>query len=234
MTTANFTLRNQCPNPFTPQNRPGNCWVKSNEQAIEMSESNWIEASLQGNKQAFNQLVLKYQDMVFNQASVMVNDLDLAEDLAQEAFIQAYKRLAQYRGGSFRSWLLRIVTNAAYDELRRQKRHPVFSAEGEQDAEEESLLERLSDGGADIETILEQRELRTSIDAVLAGLPVHFRSAISLVDVLGLDYQEAAAALGVPIGTLKSRLIRGRLAFANRLRAADALPAVYAHAYGEV
>jgi len=208
--------------------------VKSSEQAIEMNESAWIEASLQGNKQAFNQLVLKYQDMVFNQASVMVSDPDLAEDLAQEAFIQAYKRLNQYRGGSFRSWLLRIVTNAAYDELRRQKRRPVFSAEGEEDAEEDSLLERLRDSGADIETILDQRELSSSIEAVLAGLPVHFRSAISLVDVLGLDYQEAAAALGVPIGTLKSRLTRGRLAFANRLRATDALPAITTHAYGEV
>lgn len=104
---------------------------------VEMDEVALIQAARRGSLEAFNQLVLKHQDSIYNQALFLLADAMAAEDLAQGAFLQAYRRLASFRGGSFRAWILRIVTNACYDELRRRKRRPSLSlAVADEDGEE--------------------------------------------------------------------------------------------------
>ncbi len=176
-----------------------------------MDEAALIAAAVQGDLNAFNRLVLSYQNIVFNQAYRMIGDPHAAEDAAQEAFISAYRNLKVYRGGSFRAWLLRIVTNASYDELRRRKRRPTTPLEPV-DADEEEIESPawLADPGETPETRAERTELNGAIQNCLEGLPPDFRAAVVLVDVQGLDYDEAALAVGAPVGTIKSRLARAR------------------------
>jgi RNA polymerase sigma-70 factor (ECF subfamily) len=94
-----------------------------------MDEVELIQYAQKGDLDAFNRLVLAYQDMVYNQAYRVIGESDAAEDATQEAFISAYRKIHTYRGGSFKAWLLRIVTNACYDELRRRKRRPTTPLE---------------------------------------------------------------------------------------------------------
>jgi RNA polymerase sigma-70 factor (ECF subfamily) len=177
-----------------------------------MDESGLIQAARQGDLDAFNRLVLANQDIVYSQAYRMMGDAEVAEDATQEAFISAYKHLDTYRGGSFRGWLLRIVTNACYDELRRRKRRPTVPLEPV-DANEEEIESPswMIDPGELPEQATVRKELAQAIQRCLDGLPDEFRLVVVLVDIQGLDYQEAAQAAGKPIGTVKSRLARARL-----------------------
>lgn len=177
-----------------------------------MDESGLIQAARQGDLDAFNRLVLANQDIVYSQAYRMLGDAEVAEDATQEAFISAYKHLGTYRGGSFRGWLLRIVTNACYDELRRRKRRPTVPLEPV-DANEEEIESPswMIDPGELPEQAAVRKELAQAIQRCLDGLPDEFRLVVVLVDIQGLDYQEAAQAAGKPIGTVKSRLARARL-----------------------
>lgn len=177
-----------------------------------MDETFLIQAAQRGDLDAFNRLVLAYQDIVYNQALRMLNDDAPAQDATQEAFISAYRSLTSFRGGSFRAWLLRIVTNACYDILRRRQRRPTTSLEPLDDAGEEiESPQWLADPGEMPEESIERAELEQAIISCLDGLPMEFRSAVVMVDVQGLDYAEAAQAIGKPIGTVKSRLARARL-----------------------
>jgi RNA polymerase sigma-70 factor, ECF subfamily len=177
-----------------------------------MDESGLIQAARQGDLDAFNRLVLANQDIVYSQAYRVMGDSEAAEDATQEAFISAYKHLDSYRGGSFRGWLLRIVTNACYDELRRRKRRPTVPLEPV-DANEEEIESPswMIDPGELPEQAAVRNELGQAIQRCLDGLPDEFRLVVVLVDIQGLDYQEAAQAAGKPIGTVKSRLARARL-----------------------
>ena len=177
-----------------------------------MDEDRLIQRARTGDLEAFNRLVLAYQNMVYNQAYRVMGEADAAEDATQEAFISAYKKLHTFRGGSFRSWLLRIVTNACYDELRRRKRRPITPLEpllvGDDDFDSPAWM---ADPGESPDETLQRRELAQAIQRCLNRLPVDFRVVIVLVDIQGLDYREAAAVLSKPLGTLKSRLARARL-----------------------
>ena len=177
-----------------------------------MDEPYLIQAAQKGDLDAFNSLVLAYQDIVFNQALRLLGEEDSAADAAQEAFISAYKHINNFRGGSFRAWLLRIVTNASYDDLRQRQRRPTTSLEPIDDTGEEIESPYwLADTSALPEEEAERGEMNQAIADCLQGLPEEFRSAVVLVDVQGFDYSEAAEALGKPVGTIKSRLARARL-----------------------
>lgn len=178
-----------------------------------MSET-WDEAALvqraqKGNLDAFNALILHYQTQVYNLAWHLLHDSAAADDATQEAFISAYKGLAKFRGGSFRAWLLRIVANASYDELRRRKRRPTVSWEDFGDMDDEANP-HLSNGGALPEQTIQQQELRAALERALAKLPQDQRMVLVLVDRMGLAYQEVADAMNVRLGTVKSRLARAR------------------------
>jgi RNA polymerase sigma-70 factor (ECF subfamily) len=176
-----------------------------------MDETGLIQAARQGDLDAFNRLVLQYQDLVYNQALRMLSDEEPAADAAQDAFISAYRNLATYRGGSFRAWLLRIVSNLCYDELRRRKRRPTTPLEPQDDAGEEIESPRWAIDPSELpEDRLERAELERAIQHCLDELPDDFRQVVVLVDVQGLDYAEAAQAMGKPLGTVKSRLARAR------------------------
>lgn len=183
-----------------------------------MEEIELIKAALQGDLEAFNQLVLIHQDSVYNQACYLLNDPTVAEDISQEVFILAFQKLSQYRGGSFKAWLLRIATNACYDEIRRWKRKrqiPLIPLDGEGDEMESPGW--IADQGPSIEELAEQDEFMSKIHEYLDELPAGMKTAVLLVDIQELDYVEAAQVLGVPVGTLKSRLVRGRLKLRSRL-----------------
>jgi RNA polymerase sigma factor (sigma-70 family) len=156
--------------------------------------------------------VLFYQDRIFSLAARILGEEDSAEDITQNTFLTAYLNLPRFRNGSFRSWLYRIATNACLDELRRHKRYPVLSLENEDDAEER--LSPLYDfPGPSIlpEREAERHELEQAVKQVLNQLDADRRAVVVLVDLQDFDYQEAAQILGVPIGTVKSRLARARL-----------------------
>ncbi len=194
-----------------------------------MDETGLIQAAQQGDLNAFNHLILVYQDTVYNQAYRMLSDDAAADDAAQNAFISAYNHLQNFRGGSFRAWLLRIVTNGCYDELRRRQRRPTTSLEPLDDTGEEmESPEWLADTSNLPEDQVEQQELRQAISECLERLPDEFRAAVVLVDVQGLDYSEAAEVLGKPVGTVKSRLARARLRLRDCLHAVwELLPAQF-------
>jgi RNA polymerase sigma-70 factor (ECF subfamily) len=178
-----------------------------------MDEKALIRDAKRGDLDAFNRLIVEYQSLAYNVALRVMGDEASAADATQEAFISAYKGLGKYRGGSFRSWLLRIVTNACYDELRRRKRRPAAS------------LDALEEGGEFIasdvgtwgqvesdrpEREAERAELRRAIEFCLRRLPPDFRVVAVLVDIQGHDYNAASEVIGKPVGTVKSRLARAR------------------------
>ncbi len=194
-----------------------------------MHEGELIYAAKKGDLDAFNRLVLAYQDLVYNQAYHMMGESESAEDATQEAFISAYRNLRSYRGGSFRAWLLRIVTNACYDELRRRKRRPTTSLEPLNSEGEEIESPRwLVDPGESPEELSERAELRQAIQNCMEGLPPEFRAVVILVDIQGFDYHEASQAIGKPVGTVKSRLSRARERMRECLQALwELLPAQF-------
>ena len=176
-----------------------------------MDETALIQDALRGDLDAFNRLVLAYQDMLYNQAYRIMGEPAAAEDATQEAFISAYRKLRTYRGGSFCAWLLRIVTNACYDELRRRKRRPTTPLEPTDNYNEEIESPRwMADPGESPEDYTARAELSEAIQHCLDELSVDFRTVVVLVDVQGMDYAEAAEVVGKPLGTVKSRLSRAR------------------------
>ncbi len=186
-----------------------------------MDEAALIEQAQQGDLNAFNRLVLEYQTPVYNLAYRIMGESDSASDASQEAFISAYKNLRHYRGGSFKAWLLRIVTNACYDELRRRKRRPAASLEAltvvekGPDAESEASLVSQDESP---EAYAQRRELSREIQTCIDGLPEDMRTVVVMSDVMGMDYAEIAQSTGAALGTIKSRLSRARSRLRDCLR----------------
>ena len=194
-----------------------------------MNEPALIQDAQQGNLDAFNTLVLHYQDSVFNTALRILGDADKAADASQEAFISAFRAINSYRGGSFKAWLLRTVTNACYDELRRQKRRPTTPLEPDTDDGEEMDSPRwLADPNMTPAQQAEADEVEHAIQHCLNNLPLEFKTVVVMADIQGMDYTEVAATVRVPLGTIKSRLARARLRLRECLRGfAELLPASY-------
>ena len=178
-----------------------------------------ISASLAGDLDSFNTLVLAYQNLVYNVAFRILGERFSAEDAAQQTFISAFRKLSSFRGGSFRSWLLRIVTNVCYDELRRLKRHPTSSLEFQDEMGEEiESLKWMVDPGELPQEKLERADLARTLQAAIDKLPLEFRLVVVLVDIQGMDYAETAEILSLPLGTVKSRLARARARLCVHLR----------------
>jgi len=165
-----------------------------------------------GNSEAFNELVLMYQNAVYNLAYRILGEADSAEDITQISFLTAYRSLPRFRNGSFRSWLFRIATNACYDELRQSRRHPAFPIDSDDWTEENIVpLNGWQTPQSTPEQLCAQHELEQSIQQALNKLDPDHRAVIVLVDLQDMDYQEAAQVLRIPLGTVKSRLARGRV-----------------------
>ena len=172
-----------------------------------------VEQALRGNLEAFNRLVELYQDYLFAVTVRMLADREAAADAVQEAFFSAYRNLARFRGDSFRSWLTRIALNAATDTLRVRKRRP---ADPYPEWEDDSW-QPPSDENENPERIALSTAKSKVIAAALQQVTPDQRTAIVLFDVEGYDYQEIADMTGVSLGTVKSRIHRGRLALRDLL-----------------
>lgn len=178
-----------------------------------------VERAQRGDKHAFELLVAKYQRKLVRLISRIVRDTAEVEDVAQEAFIKAYRALPQFRGESaFYTWLYRIGVNTAKNFLVAQRRRAPTSTE--KDAEEAETFE---DAGQlrDIntpESILMSRQVAMTVNAAMDKLPQELRTAITLREVEGLSYDEIAELMDCPIGTVRSRIFRAREAIATDLR----------------
>ena len=194
-----------------------------------MDETALIHSAQNGNLDSFNTLILHYQDSVFHTALRILGDEDLAQDAAQEAFISAFRSISTFRGGSFKAWLMRTVTNACYDELRRQKRRPTTPLEPEtSDGEEMDSPKWLADPNMTPAERSEADELEHAVQHCLDALPMEFRTVVVMADIQGMDYSEVATASKVPLGTIKSRLARARLRLRECLRGfEELLPSSY-------
>ena len=166
-----------------------------------------IARAADGDRTAFAQLMEHYQSACYGLAWRLLGDPDQAADATQDAFIHAYKAMGSYRGGIFRSWLLRITANASYDILRRQQRRPTTVLPDPEDGAPE--LPDLAAINPDVEAT--KAEMYRYLERALARLPEDQRAAIVLCDVYGMDYNEVAAMTQSALGTVKSRIHRGRL-----------------------
>jgi RNA polymerase sigma-70 factor (ECF subfamily) len=172
-----------------------------------------LERARAGDLDAFNDLVECYQDQLFALVVRMVPDRDQASDVTQEAFFSAFRNLANFRGGSVKSWLNRIAVNAAMDIQRARKRRPV---QPYPELEDESWQPPAPADSDPVHTALTW-ERTTTLNAALAAITNDQRVAIVLFDVEGYDYAEIADMTGVSLGTVKSRIHRGRLALRDLL-----------------
>lgn len=191
-----------------------------------MDEEALIQQAKNGDVPAYNRLVLQYQQAVYNVAYRIMGEAQSAEDATQEAFISAYKSLNRFRGGNFKSWLMRIATNACYDELRRRKRRPQSSLD-ELTADNESAAV-LRSPVEDPEAQRQKVELMEAVEHCLQTLPDDQRITAVLGDVEGYDYREIAEITRVSLGTVKSRMSRARSKLRECLQGfTELLPASY-------
>ena len=178
-----------------------------------------VERVQQGDKQAFGLLVAKYQRKLIRLLSRMIRDPAEVEDVAQEAFIKAYRALPGFRGDSaFYTWLYRIGINTAKNFLAGQGRRAPTSTEFDsEEAESFEEGEQLRDNNTP-EKILMSKEIGNTVEAAMAELPEDLRSAIMLREIEGLSYEDIAKIMDCPIGTVRSRIFRAREAIAARLQ----------------
>ncbi len=170
-------------------------------------EADLVARAAAGDRSAFARLAEHYQSACYGLALRLLGDPDAAFDATQDALIHAYDGIARYRGGIFRSWILRITANASYDILRRARRRPTSELPGSEEGEAE-----LADARAPNPVEIAQLgEAYRYLEAALRRLPEDQRVAVVLCDVYGMDYAEVALLTASPIGTIKSRIHRGRL-----------------------
>ncbi len=177
-----------------------------------------VEQVQRGDKQAFDVLVLKYQNKIIQLVNRYVHDSDEARDVAQEAFIKAYRAIGRFRGDSaFYTWLYRIAINTAKNYLVASGRRPPRSDIDAQDAEQYEGAKGLREY-ATPERLLQKDEIQDAIAEAIDALPDDLRTAITLRELEGLSYEEIAQTMDCPIGTVRSRIFRARDAIDTRLK----------------
>lgn len=177
----------------------------------------------QGDTRAFDLLVLKYQRRIERLIARMVRDVDLVPDIAQEAFIRAYKALPQFRGESaFYTWLYRIAVNTAKKSLMALGRDPLVTeaalARDGHDEDETSVRRVEQTDDETPEAVLASKEVARVVNEAIESLSEELRQAIVLREIEGLSYEDIAQAMNCPVGTVRSRIFRAREAIAQRLR----------------
>jgi len=182
-----------------------------------------VQRAQGGEIAAFNTLVIRHQNAAYSLAFRFLRTREAAEDVTQEAFVRAWRAIDTFRGDRFRSWLLRIVANAARDELRRRKRRPQRSLDETWDDPDTASIDPVEPGLGPQERA-EQTELRGVLERVLAELPEEWRMVVLLSDVHGMSYEEVAEAVDAPLGTVKSRLSRARARLRQLLIESGELP----------
>ncbi len=190
-----------------------------------MDESQQIRAAQNGSLGAFNDLVGAYEARVYNLCYRMLGNPDAAADATQDTFLSAYQAIGRFRGGSLKAWLLRIATNACYDQLRRNVRRPTQSLDEMMDDPDAPVDFPSNDRSGDPEARAEQAELRRDIGLALLELPDEQRMALVLSDIQGLSYEEIAEVTSSSLGTVKSRISRARFKMRDALLAKGTIEA---------
>jgi RNA polymerase sigma-70 factor (ECF subfamily) len=191
-----------------------------------LDEAELVARSQDGDLAAFNRIVERYQGLVYNVAARITGNRTSAEDVAQETFTSAYRSIRRFRGGSLRAWLTRIASNLSIDAIRSSRRRP-----------EESLDEHLLNPAFQPVSAVESpeqralsNELSDEIQRAIMAVPEEQRALLVLIDVQGMSYEEAAQAVGVSVGTVKSRLSRARARVRGHLRQhRELLPGRFRH-----
>ena len=182
------------------------------------SDQQLVQRVQKGDKSAFDLLVLKYQHRVLKLVSRFVSDAAEAQDVAQEAFLKAYRALPSFRGDSaFYTWLYRIAINTAKNTLVSNRRRPVDFDLDLQDPEQYDRQARLKEVDTP-EGVLLTEEIREVVEKAMEQLPEDLRTAIVLREIEGLSYEEIAEAMDCPVGTVRSRIFRAREAIDKRLQ----------------
>lgn len=186
------------------------------------SDLQLVERTNAGDQRAFELLVIKYQRRIERLIARMVRDTDQVQDIAQETFIRAYRALHQFRGeAQFYTWLYRIAVNTAKKALLDMKRNPVVSESAlrsQSDEDETSYLGQELTTDETPETVLAAQEIAQAVNDAMQALPEELRQAVTLREIEGLSYEEISAAMGCPIGTVRSRIFRAREAISARVK----------------
>jgi RNA polymerase sigma-70 factor (ECF subfamily) len=162
---------------------------------------------LTGDRQAFDSVMRAHEDRVFSVCLRILGNRDSALDATQDTFLTVFRKAAQFQGRSaLGTWIYRIAVNTCYDQIRRAQRRPV-----------EPLPDHIDPSDPTAEERIESAALRPEIEKALAALPLEFRNAVILSDMAGLSLPDVAEVLGIPVGTVKSRVFRGRRILAQRL-----------------
>jgi len=180
-----------------------------------------VERAKSGDKAAFEMLVVKYQRRIERLIGRMVRDVDLVPDIAQETFIRAYRALPQFRGESaFYTWLYRIAVNTAKKSLLELKRDPLVTeaARAGRDDDDNPRPDNEPSDAATPDAVLASKQIAAAVNFAVEALSEDLRQAITLREIEGLSYEEIAALMNCPIGTVRSRIFRAREAIAARLR----------------
>ncbi|HVO43686.1 MAG TPA: sigma-70 family RNA polymerase sigma factor [Aggregatilineales bacterium] len=189
-----------------------------------MDDTALIQKAQRGDVDSFNALVIQYQANVYNFVYRLLGDAEIAADATQDAFISAWSHLVQFRGGSFKAWLMRIAANTCYDEMRRRRRRPSVSLD---EPESEGNLRLVSDSESP-ESAAQRSALSRLIQECLDALTPDQRLVAVLCDVQGYNYAEIAEIRRLSLGTVKSRLSRARQNLRDCLRGAgELLPDAY-------
>lgn len=197
-----------------------------NTMSAQLDENSLVHSAQRGDLEAFNQIVDRYQSLLFRVALRILGDEDRASDATQIAWISAFRNFGGFRGGHLQSWLVRVLINTCYDEMRRRHwKSEVPLTTDDTQGDEVGSAYWLVDPNPGVEEIAESRELEGIMNECLQSVAPVYRTMLVLVDIEGLSYEEAAAAAGVPLGTVRSRLARARLALRQQLKnKADLLP----------
>ena len=187
-----------------------------------MEEHDLIQLSKKGDLESFNRLVEIYQSPVYNLALRMVGNAQSAEDATQEAFLSAWKGIRNFKGGSFRAWLMCITANSCRDQLRKQKHNPTS-------LEELAVEPESTSSGYSPEDFAIRREFHEQIQVGLDRLSAEQRLSVILCDIQGLSYEEIAQVMGCSIGTVKSRINRGRSQLRDFLIERELFPEKFRH-----
>lgn len=191
------------------------------------TDTELLSAARSGDRAAFGQIVVRFQDRLFTAVLRLVGDHDDARELTQEAFTRALMNLEQFRGDAqVYTWLFRIAMNLSISRLRKSSRRRVFSLDapsgsngrGGDETQAASLMDRVSSSVERPDAVVERREARQAVLAALGRLDSEYRAILVMRDIEGFDYQQMAEILDLPLGTLKSRLFRARLALRDELK----------------
>lgn len=177
----------------------------------DLNEARLVKRAKQGDLQAFEELILQHEKIVYNVALRMMNHSEDAKDISQEVFLKAYRNIGNFDERSqFSTWIYRITANTCIDEMRRRKGKQSFSLEEELENEEGSMQRQVADAGETPEESILREEQKSEILQALDSLSAEHKAAVILRDIKGLSYEEIAEILELSLGTVKSRISRGR------------------------